>query len=110
MPIAPPTIEERLASHLSKFITFAANDCGYCGSFTKNFVTAVYSFFLKAKYEASKEVYTNWHQAMNGPFADEYCKAAEEEIITFEGMGAWDVAEHEDDMNVINGTCTFKFK
>ncbi|KAL7460583.1 hypothetical protein ACHAXS_001034, partial [Conticribra weissflogii] len=25
-------------------------------------------------------------------------------------MGAWDVVEHEDDMNVINGTWAFKCK
>ncbi len=37
---------------------------------------------------------------MNGPFAYEYWKAAEKEIITLEGMGVWDVVEHEDDMNV----------
>ncbi len=46
MPIAPPTIEELLTSPLSKFITF---DCGYSGSFTEIFVTAVHPFFLKAK-------------------------------------------------------------
>ncbi len=45
---------------------------------------------------------------MNGPFAGEYWKAAEKEIITLEGMGAWDVVEHEDDMNVINETWAFK--
>ncbi len=100
MPIAPPTIEELLASPLSKFITFAANDCGYSGSFTDIFVTAAHPFFLKAKSEASKEDNPNWHQAMNGPFADEYWKAAEKEIITLEGMGAWDVVEHENHMNV----------
>ncbi len=47
---------------------------------------------------------------MNGPFADEYWKAAEKVIITLEGMGAWDVVEHEDDMNVINGTWAFSCK
>ena len=110
MPIAPPTIEELLASPLSKFITFAANDCGYSGSFTEIFVTAVHPFFLKAKSEASKEDNPNWHQAMNGPFADEYWKAAEKEIITLEGISAWDVIERKDDMNVINGTWAFKCK
>ncbi len=29
---------------------------------------------------------------------------------TLEGMGAWDVVEREDDMNVINGTWAFKCK
>ncbi len=33
---------------------------------------------------------------------------AEKEIVTLEGMGAWDVVEREDDMNVINGTWAFK--
>ncbi len=54
MSIAPPTIEELLACPLSKFITFAANDCGYSGYFTEIFETAVHPFFLKAKSEASK--------------------------------------------------------
>ena len=38
---------------------------------------------------------------MKGPFADEYWKAAKKEIRTLEGMGAWDVVERKDDMNVI---------
>ncbi len=32
------------------------------------------------------------------------------EINSLEGMGTWDVVEHEDDMNVINGTWAFKCK
>ncbi len=72
MPIVPPSIEELLVSPHFKFITFAANDCGYEGSFTEIFVTAVHDLFLKAKSEASKEDNPNWHQAMNGSFADEY--------------------------------------
>ncbi len=47
---------------------------------------------------------------MNGPFADKYWKAAEKEIDTLEGMGARDVVECEDDMNVINRTWAFKRK
>ncbi len=61
-------------------------------------------------YEANREDKPNWHQAMNGPFADEYWKAAEKEIITLEGMGAWDVVECENDMNVMNGPWAFKCK
>ncbi len=49
----------------------------------------------------SKDDIPNWHQVMNGSFSDKYWKAAEKEIHTLEGMGAWDVVEHEDDMNVI---------
>ncbi len=103
MPFAPPTIEDFFASPPSKFTTFAANNCRYSGYFTEIFVTAVSPFFLKAKSEASKEDNPNWHQAMNGPFADEYWKAAKREITSLEGMGVWDVGECEDNMNVING-------
>ncbi len=97
MSTAPPTIEELLVNPLYKFITFAASNFGYSGSSTNIFVTAGQPFFLKAKCEASKEDNPNWHQAMNGPFADEYWKAAEKEIITLEGIGAWDVIDHEDE-------------
>ncbi len=55
------SVEELLASPLSKFITFAANDCGYSDSFTEIFVTAVHPFFHKANSEASKEDNHNWH-------------------------------------------------
>ncbi len=110
MPTVPPTIEELFASPLSKFITFATNDCVHSSSFTEIFVTAVHSFFLKVKSEASKEDNPNLHQVMNGPFADEYSKATKKEIKTLEGMGAWDLVECEDDMNVINGTWVIKCK
>ncbi len=72
MPLVPPTIEDLLASSISKFIAFTANDCIYSGSFTEIFVTVVHPFFLKAKSDASKEDNPNWHQAMNGPFVDNY--------------------------------------
>ncbi len=69
IPLVSPTTEDLFASPLSKFITIAANDCKYSSSFTKIFVTVVHLFFLKAKYEASKEDSLNWHQTMNRPFA-----------------------------------------
>ncbi len=75
-----------------------------------NLVTAVHPFFLKAKFEASKEDNPNCHQAMNGLFADEYCKAAKKEVTTLEGMCTWDVVWHEYDMNVINGIWAFQCK
>ncbi len=91
MTVAPPTIDELLACPLSKFITFAANDFGYSGSFTEIFVTAVHPFFLKAKSEESKEDNPHWHQAINGPFADEYWKEAEKEILPWKEWvhGMW---------------------
>ncbi len=89
MPLAPPTsIEDLLASPLSSFITFAANDCGYNGSFTEIFVISLHPFFLKSKSEASKAVHTNWYQAMNGHFVDEYWKVAEKVINSLETIGA----------------------
>ncbi len=47
---------------------------------------------------------------MNGPLADDYWKVAEKENNTLESMGTWDVVEHNDDMNVINGNWAFKCK
>ncbi len=93
MPLILPTITGLLASPLSKFITFAANDCRYSGSFTEIFLNAVHPFCLKAKSEASKEDNQSSHQVMNGPFADQYWKAAEKDIDTLEGVDAWDMIE-----------------
>lgn len=36
----------------------------------------VHTLVLKVKYAASCEKNTNWWQAMNGPLADDYWKAA----------------------------------
>ncbi len=82
MPLPLLTIEDLLASSLSKIFAFAANDYRHSGSFTEMFVTAVHPFFLKAKSEANKEDNPNWYQATNEPFADEYWKAAAKEINT----------------------------
>ncbi len=54
VPLALLTIEDLLASPLSKIFAFAANDYRHCGSFTEMFVTAFHPFFLKAKSEANK--------------------------------------------------------
>ncbi len=97
----PPTIDHLLACPLFKFITFAANDYGHGGSFTEIFVIAVHPFFLKAKSEASKDDNPNWHQAMNGPFTDEYWKGTKKEIDTLEGKCALDVVECKYDMNLL---------
>ncbi len=94
MFLAPPTIDDLLANPISKFIIFAANNCGYSGSFTETSIAATHLFFLKAKSESSKEDNPYWHQAMSGPFRDDYLKAAEKETSTLEGMSAWDVVEH----------------
>ena len=71
-----PTIQDITKSPLSKFITFAANDCNYNGTTEDLIVNWVHPLFLKAKAAASKEDNPNYWEAMNGPFADEYWKAA----------------------------------
>ena len=70
----------------------------------------VRSLFLKAKSTGSKEDNPNWWQAVNGPFADEFWKAACKEIETLEAMGAWEVTDFIKGMNVIDSTWAFKCK
>ena len=96
-----PTIAELLASPLAEFITLAANDCGYSGTAKELIVNYAHPFFLKAKAAVSKEDNPNWHDATTGDFADEYWEAMRVEIKTLESMGAWEVVEREEDMNVI---------
>ncbi len=45
----------------------------------------------------------NWHYAINWPLKDEYWELSEQ-ISKLEGIGALDVVEHKDNMNVINWT------
>ena len=75
-----PTIKELLDSQIYKFITLAANNCGYLGTSEDPIVNHVHQFFLKAKAAASAEYNPNWRQAMNGQFADVYWEAAVIEI------------------------------
>ncbi len=52
-------------------------------------VKLVHPLFLNAKAEASNADNLNWKQALSGPFADEFWKAAVKEYRTLEGMDAW---------------------
>jgi hypothetical protein len=108
--IEVPTVEALVACPLSKFIHFAANDCGYTGSHYDLIANWVHPLFLKAKSEASKEDNPSWKQAMSGPFKEEYWKAAVKEIKTLESMDVWEVVDRTDDMNVINSIWVFKLK
>jgi hypothetical protein len=99
-----------MACPLSKYIHFAANDCGYTGSRYELIANWVHPLFLKAKTEASKEDNPNWKQAMSGPFKEEYWKAAIKEIETLESMDVWEVVDRTDDMNVIDSIWAFKLK
>ena len=105
-----PTVDALLKSPLARFIKLAANDCGYSGSTKELIVNWIHPFFLAAKTAASKEDNPNWWQAMNGPFAEDYWKAACKEIETLERMHAWDVVPRPPDANVIDSTWAFKLK
>ena len=98
------TIKELLDSRISKFITLAANDCGYSGTSEYLIVNHIHPLFLKAKASAIAEDNPNWRQAMNGHFSDEYWEAAVTEIETLEFIKAWEVVERQYDMNVLRST------
>ena len=76
------TVDDIMASPISRFINFAANNCRYIGGTLELIVNWVHPLFLKAKSAASKEDNPNWWEAMQGQFADEYWKAAVTEIET----------------------------
>ena len=105
-----PTVETLMASPLSKFIHFAANDCGYARTRLELIANWVHPLFLKAKSEASKEDNPSWRQAMNGPFKEEYLEAACKEVKTLQRMKAWKVVDREDGMNAIQSIWAFKLK
>ena len=105
-----PSVEELMDSPLSRFITFAANSCGYSGTTKELIVNWVHPLFLKAKAEAFKADTPNWWEAMKSPFADEYWKAAVKEIETLEKMGCWDVVNHPEGVHTIDSTWAFKIK
>jgi hypothetical protein len=103
-------VEALMSCPLSKFIHFAANDCGYNGTRFELIANWVHPLFLKAKSEASKEDNPSWKQAMNGPFKEEFWKAALKEIETLESMDAWEIVDQEEGMNVIDSIWAFKLK
>ena len=65
---------------------------------------------LKSTAEEIKEYNINWWEAMTGPFADEYWKAAYTEIETLEKIGYCYMFDMTDDMNAIDCTWDFKIK
>jgi len=63
-----PNVADLLASPLAKYITFAANDCGYSGKAEELIVTYVHPLFLKAHSAASKADNPSWCEATRGVF------------------------------------------
>ena len=105
-----PSVEALMACPLSKYIHFTANNCNYQGSRYELIANWVHPLLLKAKSEASKEDNTNWKQAMNGPFKEEYGQAAVKEIETLESMNAWEVVDRRELSNIIDSIWAFKLK
>jgi len=104
-----PTAADLLASPLAKYITLAANDCGYSGKAEELTVTCIHRLFLKAHSAASKADNPSWREATRGKFADEYRKAMKLEIATLEASDAWSVIDRLDH-HVIASTWAFKCK
>jgi hypothetical protein len=71
-------------------------------------VSYVHPLFLRAHSAVSKMDNPGWQKATWEKFANDYWKATEVKIFTLESINAWDVAEQEDDMNIINSTWAFK--
>jgi hypothetical protein len=107
-----PSISDLINSPLAKYITLAANDCGYDGTAKELLVNYFHPLFLKAHSAASKLDNPGWKEATSGVFADDYWKAMELEIFTLESINAWEVVERKDEekMKVINSTWPFKCK
>jgi len=88
-----PTVADLLASPLAKYITLAANDCGYSGKAKELIVTYVHPLFLKAHSAASKADNPSWCEATRGKFAGEYWKVMKLKIATLEAIDAWYVID-----------------
>jgi hypothetical protein len=105
-----PTVDELLGSSFSRFVHWAATDCGYTGTVESMVTSWLHPLMLHAKSSASKDDNPTWWQAMNGPFAEEFWKAACVEVETLEKMDSWTVVDRTDDMNVLPSTWAFKIK
>ena len=79
-----PSVAVLMQSSISKFINFAASECGYDGTVESLVCDWIHPMMLQAKLAASQEDNPNWWQAMNGPFSAEYWEAACVEVETLE--------------------------
>ena len=104
------SLEDFQKSRLSQFITLSTNNCSYGGSTTEFICQDVHPAFLNAKLGISKADNPGWDEAMSGPEAAEYWKAAEVEIATLEKMKAWEVVDRPPDRPVLPSLWAFKKK
>jgi hypothetical protein len=105
-----PSISDLINSPLSKYITLAADDCGYDRTAEELIVRYVHLLLFQAHSAASKLDNPGWQEATQGKFADDYWKAMELEIFNLESIEAWQVVNQEDEMNVISSTWALKCK
>jgi hypothetical protein len=105
-----PSTPSLIASPLDRYLCILADKCG-TGNIEDLHVQTLSPLILAAKTAASKEDNPTWWQAMNGPYAEEYWKAAQLEIETLENIKAWTVVPRTDDItNVLPSTWAFKVK
>ncbi len=90
------TVANLLESQLAKYITLAANYCGYSGTAKELIVSYVHPLFLKAHSATSKADNPSQHEATRSKFADEYWEAMKLEIATLENIDAWFVVDRYD--------------
>lgn len=109
------TLRSFLQSEIAPYIQLAYNEVEF-GSIDDTkllrdfYVNYADPFVLAAKTTASSADNPTWNEAMNGPFAEEYWKAAEVEIRTLEDIEAWTVVERDEAENILPGTWAFKCK
>ena len=96
-----PSDDALLEDKLTKFVNVAAADYGVDGSSEARVVNWFHPLMLTAKTASTSGGSPNWKQAINGPFADEHCDAARVGVETVENK-AWEVVEHEVNMNVLS--------
>jgi hypothetical protein len=97
-----PTVAALLASPLAKYITLAANDCGYSGKAEELIVTYVHPLLLQSHSQLVK-------LTILVKFAGEYWKVMKLKIATLEAIDAWSVIDCFDH-HVIGSTWAFKCK
>ena len=109
-----PTVSDLLASPLARYITLAANDCGYSGTAEELIVSYVHPLFLKAHSAASKADNPSWREATREKFADNYWEAMKLEIATLENIDALSMVDRYDSdgapHHVLSSTWAFKCK
>jgi hypothetical protein len=105
-----PNTPSLLSSHLEHYLSVSANTCG-TGTLQDLQLHTISPLILAAKTAATKEDNPTWWQAMNGPYAEEYWKAAQIEVVTLEQIQAWTVVPRTDDITeILPSTWAFKVK